>query len=353
MKIVISSRHFNPAYIGHMKAWYNLCVMCNYSVKLFFAIEYEAYFKDENYRYCTTIEDVESFSPDCAVVQNIGIENIELFKWCKKNKCYLFYILHEPYVGIKEMMKEGDKVPKHFAAHFLNLWLCKKADKVIICSKYASNNCKKYMRSIFKKTVVVPLLFMNDYDDNENVERKYFSMVGTYAISHGSDVFLEFIKKTYMNGLKMYFQIATRSDITNILSDPVYKQMESEGLLLVQQGRPLTEREICNAYRRSYVVWNGYRRSTQSGVLPNSYMQGTPVIATHLLSFEEFVKPGVTGVFINSFEYDDIHFAVSKIMNSEEYLNKNCRDFFMSNFYYASQVNTFCEIMKSINKSKK
>ena len=68
------------------------------------------------------------------------------------------------------------------------------------------------------------------------------------------------------------------------------KKMQDEGQLLVQQGRPLTEEEMSAAYRRSVATWNGYRRSTQSGVLPNAFMQGTPVIATKLGSFEEFVK---------------------------------------------------------------
>ena len=123
--------------------------------------------------------------------------------------------------------------------------------------------------------------------------------------------------------------------------------MKDEGILLFQQGRPLTEKEMCDAYRRSCAVWNGYRRSTQSGVLPNSYMQGTPVMATHLPSFDEFVIPGVNGAFIDSMRYEDIIKAIDEIAVYGEKIYIGCREYFMKHFYYGAQIDSFKEIIAS------
>ena len=352
MKIIISSRHFSPAFIGHMKAWYKLCEACGYTVKLFFAEEYEKYFFGEEYSYTTSLSEIEEFAPDYAVVQNIGFEDVELFRWCRKNKCYLFYILHEPYMGLSEILKEGNKAPKLLLASILNQWLCQKANKVIICSKYARSNCEKYMKSITRKLEYMPLLFLDDFEETAQTERQYISMIGTYAVSHGSDVFLHFMKEAYSRGLQLKFQIATRSDLKEQLSYPIYKEMEKEGALLLQQGRPLTEKEMCEAYRRSFVVWNVYRRSTQSGVLPNSYMQGTPVIASQLPSFEEFVIPERTGCFVESMEYKNILKAINEVINNGERINLGCREFFMKHFFYGSQIDSFREIIE-LSKTKK
>ncbi len=348
MNILIVSKHFSPGFIGHMKAWYKLSEACGYQVKLYFDQKYEEFFDAEEYHYSTEITEIENYRPNIAVVQNTGFENVEFFKWCKKNNCKVFYILHEPYMGMKELLKDGSYFIKQAVACVLNVWLCFKSKKIILCSKYAEENCRKYMKGSFRKKVFFPLLFLDYYDNNRTVDREYFSMIGTYAEPHGSDVFIKYIKAAYENGSKQKFQIATRSDISEMISDPIYKKMQQEGQLIIQQGRPLTEEEMCAAYRRSIATWNGYRRSTQSGVLPNAFMQGTPVIATKLGSFKEFVEPGKTGIFIDDFECDTITDAVNRIRKAGNVMNEECRKFFLVHFYYRNQVDTLKKIVEAV-----
>lgn len=349
MKLLIVSKHFSPGFIGHMKAWYRLCEECGYSVKLYFDEKYVDFFPERDYSYTIDINDITLFHPDIAVVQNTGFENVEFFNWCSKNSCKIFYILHEPYMGIRELLKDGNYFVKQAVACALNVWLCHKSERVILCSKYAESNCKKYMHSAAKKSAFLPLLFLDDYNETADIRREYFSMIGTYAEPHGSDVFIKYIKEAYESGSKQKFQIATRSDVSAMIADPVYQKMQENGQLIVQQGRPLTEAEMCAAYRRSIATWNGYRRSTQSGVLPNSFMQGTPVIATKLGSFEEFVIPECTGAFIDDFDCSTITTAVDNIYNAGRTINDECRKFFATHFYYRSQIENFKKIVESIN----
>lgn len=348
MNIIIVSLHFSPGFIGHMKAWYMLCERSGYNAIIYFDKQYLPFFDENEYKCIVNISDAQQYHPHIAIVQNTGFENISFFKWCTKSKCKLIYILHEPYMGMKEMIKDGNYFAKQAVACGLNVWLCHKSTKVILCSKYAEQNCKKYMKRAANKACNLPLLFLDEYDQKNKDNREYFSMIGTCAESHGSDIFISYIRHAYEKGYKQKFQIVTRSDISNRITDPVYKKMQDEGQLIIKQGRPLSEEEMSIAYRQSIATWNGYRRSTQSGVLPNAFMHGTPVVATRLGSFEEFVLPGRTGVFIDDFEYDTITNALETVRRAGDVMNNECRNYFLKFFYYNNQVDSFRTIIESL-----
>lgn len=347
--ILIVSLHFSPGYIGHMMAWYKLCENCGYKPMLFVDEQYSMYYKGTEYIYSTRIHDVKAFRPDFAVVQNTGFENVKFFKWCLKNRCKILYILHEPYMGFRELLKDGTYCVKQAVACILNTWLCSKSEKVILCSQYAEDNCRQYMKGAYKKKASFPLLFMDEYEE-KGEERKYFSMVGTYATPKGSDLFLRFVKESVLKGYNIDFQIATRTNLEELLKDDIFQKLMSEGKMIVQHGRNMTTAEINGAYRRSICCWNGYRRTTQSGVLPNAYMLGTPVLATKLGSFVEFVIPGKTGEFIDNEDAESIYKGYLKIKENSEEISRQCRQYFLDHFFYGNQTEVFKSIISSIQQ---
>lgn len=346
-RIAIVSLHFSPGFIGHMQAWYKMCELCELEPVLFFDKEYVKYFQDSEYKYTVNLVDFEAIKPDYAVVQNTGFENVSFFKRASQIGCKIFYILHEPYMGFKELLKDGTYCVKQLGACLLNIWLCNKSEKVIICSDYAERNCKKYMRGAYKKMVRFPLLFLDEYKEAQEI-RKYCSLIGTYAVSKGSDLFIRFIKESVKNGKDIDFQIATRSDLSEELKDSTLVDLMKKGKLIVQHGRNMTTEEINAAYGRSVCCWNGYRRSTQSGVLPNAFMMGTPVLATRLGSFEEFVESGVTGMFINNESVDSIFEGYQRIKNDSEKMSLACRNEFLTRFFYKNQATTFKRIINNL-----
>ena len=345
--ILIVSLHFSPGYIGHMMAWYKLCKQCGYKPLIYGDEQYSKYYDNSEYEFTTKKENLELYKPEYAIVQNTGFENVEFFKWCRKNRCKILYILHEPYMGVKELLKDGTYCIKQAVACILNVWLCKKSERVIVCSQYAEDNCRRYMKGTYKKASRFPLLFMDEYSD-EGEERKYFSLVGTFATPKGSDLFLKFIKESVNKGCDINFQIATRTNLDEQLKDETLQQLIRNGKLIVQHGRNMTTDEINAAYRRSICCWNGYRRTTQSGVLPNAYMLGTPVLATMLGSFVEFVVPGKTGEFIDNEDTDSIYNAYLKIREYSEEMSRQCRQYFLDHFFYGNQVKEFISIIDSI-----
>lgn len=346
MKILICSVHFGPGHTAHLDAYKHLLDECGFESALYLAPAYLKLFSDEKIKkdIITSLEDALKFKPDVVWLYNIGFEDRKFIRAFKQHS-KLVYVLHEPYMGIHEILKEGKNIPYMVVAALLNAWICSQSYRVVLSSAYAVANCKKYMPGTYQKSLTFPLIFPDKYISTS--KRQYFSMIGGYSDPHASDEFLSFVKESHQkNTIK--FQIVTRTDISEKLKDTVLQKMMKDGRLLIQHGRPLTEDEMNLAYRRSFCTWNAYRRSTQSGVLANSFMQGTPVMATHLGSFEEYVKNGETGVFVNDYNYETIFNAYQQIVQNVEKMTQCCRNTFLERFYYRSQIKRFKEIIESL-----
>lgn len=338
--------HFGPGHTAHLDAYKHLLDECGFESALFLAPAYLKLFSDEKIKkdIITSLEDALKFKPDVVWLYNIGFEDRQFIRAFKQHS-KLVYVLHEPYMGIHEILKEGKNIPYMVVAALLNAWICSQSYRVVLSSAYAVANCKKYMPGTYQKSLTFPLIFPDKYISTS--KRQYFSMIGGYSDPHASDEFLSFVKESHQkNTIK--FQIVTRTDISEKLKDTVLQKMMKDGRLLIQHGRPLTEDEMNLAYRRSFCTWNAYRRSTQSGVLANSFMQGTPVMATHLGSFEEYVKNGETGVFVNDYNYETIFNAYQQIVQNVEKMTQCCRNTFLERFYYRSQIKRFKEIIESL-----
>lgn len=346
MKVLIASVHFGAGHTAHLQAYQKLSEECGYETALYLHKDYMKLFNNIQGMLFFAEDEVRAFKPDVVWIYNTGTEDIELIKLAKKLHSRIVYVLHEPYMGFRELIKDGSYWWKQGAACVLNDWICRQSDKVVLSSKYAAKNCRKYMRGAYKKHVMFPLIF-EDEMAAEKEKRQYFSMASAYGESKASDEFLNFVKKSAgRNDIK--FLIATRTDISARISDPVLKKMIDSGRLIVQQGRPLTEDEMNTAYRTSIATWNAYKRSTQSGVLAHAFMQGSPVIATHVGSFDEYVVDGKTGTFIRDYSYLEIFNAYKRMEGNIETISSNCRNAFLHRFYYRNQEDRFRKIIESL-----
>lgn len=344
MKIIISSIKFAPGHIAHLKAYYHLCIECGYQTILYLDREYLKYINNNKYVIVTDLKAVIDINPDVVLLYNVAITAMKFVRICKLKGWKFFYVWHEPYPGWEQLLKEGRYIPKFVGAYCVSFYICRKSDEILLASEYAMGKCHKYAHALYKKAIKFPLVFMDEKrQSDEIVPRKYFSHIGAFCKSHGSLEFLNFVK--FSAGKSIMFQIATRTDITKYLNDPILQHMKRNRQLVVQQGRALTTEEINTAYCNSICVWNAYRRSTQSGVLANAFMLGTPVIASRLGSFPEFVKPGLTGEFINDYKTENILNAYYKISNNIDVMEKACRKQFLKKFYYKNKIELFKNIV--------
>lgn len=347
MKILFCSVHFGPGHTAHLNAYQKMLNECGFEAALYIDKRYLKLFNDVKGKFFYTLQEALNFHPDVIWIWNTGFENIKVIKEFRKINARVVYVLHEPFMGYRELLKDGNYWYRQAGASLLNYWICSKSDRVILSSKYAEVNCQRYSHNAYKKSTLYPLLYPDEFIQKS--ERKYFSMIGGYSDAHGSIYFLNFIKDSYEKN-DILFQIITRSDISEKLKDPILENMVQNGRLVIQQGRPLTEREMNEAYRSSICAWNGYVRSTQSGVLANSFMQGTPVMATHLGSFDEYVQDGKNGVFIDDFSYDSIFNAFQRVKGNMDEMVDNARNTFLTHFYYRNQEEKFKEIVEKLVK---
>lgn len=342
MKILVCSVHFGPGHTAHLNAYSKMLKECGFESALYVDRRYMKLFNDIDGKCIFNLQEALDFKPDILWIWNTGFENMNVIKAFKKIPTKIVYVLHEPYTGISEILKEGSSIIRASVAMLVNQWICSHSDHVIVSSLYAQQNCRKYMNGSYRKSTLFPLVFADEMV--EGLDRKYFSSIGAYATAHGTKYFFDFIKDSSDRN-NILFQVVTRSNITEQLKDPILQKMMKSGRLIVKQGRPLTEQEMNEAYRKSICTWNGYIRSTQSGVLANSFMQGTPVMATHLGSFDEYVQDGKNGVFIDDFSYDSIFNAFQRVKGNMDEMVENARNTFLTYFYYRNQEEKFKEIV--------
>lgn len=131
--------------------------------------------------------------------------------------------------------------------------------------------------------------------------------------------------------------------------DSVLTKMVDDGILRISYGKPLSNEEINMSFLRSICIWNGYRFVVQSGVLPKAYMFGTPVLATRVGSFPEFVQHGKNGFFLDSYNPVEIYEYLFKIKDSLQRMTVECRKTFEETFLWRANVERMKKIIERID----
>lgn len=354
MKAAISSLNFSPGHFSHIMAYAKLFEELGYSVTLWLHKDYEKIVQDNEFRM-VWYPNAFPESADVIFFANISTVNHKISRDFRKNGSKIIYLYHEPWESFGQYLKEGLKQAlKATAAHFFSIKTLKYSDLVIVPSNYAFNLYKKkdikYSKS--KKVVMIPLVFDDEVKGNIDIQKKeYFSYIGHAVEGHAFDVYVDLIKHIYQKGIKMKFEIATKTDIGKLLNrDEILQEMIKDGTLEIIHGRPLTNQEINRAYERSFCVWNMYRRSTQSGVLPKAYMFGTPVIAKPIGSFPEFVVEGETGFLIGDYDFEVVLKRIFDIQNRLDDISIKCREKFKRTFYWKAHVYRLQELLRNENQ---
>ena len=77
-------------------------------------------------------------------------------------------------------------------------------------------------------------------------------------------------------------------------------------------------------------------------------MMGTPVLATNIGSFREFVEPGITGEFIDIKDFDSIYKGYQRLCKENKSISKRCRMKFLEQFWFGNQCEKFVEILNTM-----
>jgi len=352
VKILISSLKFSPGHLSHIIGYAKLFKEIGYEVTLWLHESYKKMMPEENFQVMW-YPDFFPKNIDMLFLYNPSIVNRVVCKKLKQSGAKIIYLYHEPRRSFEQYLKEGLKraeALKVSAVHYYLAKVLKYTDLVIVPSNYAlklySKNDKKYNGNV----VMIPLLFDDELTGGLNIPKKeYFSYIGHAVKVHTFDKYIELVKWIYTSGSNMKFEIATRTDIgKTINNDEAIQKMISTGILKLSYGKPLTNMEINEAYERSFCVWNVYRVSTQSGVLPKAFMFGTPVVASSVGSFPEFVRNGENGYLVNDYDFENIYQRLLLIRENISTMSMNCRNTFENTFYWKAQITKMKEVLESL-----
>lgn len=351
MKAYISSRRFHPGHFSHMYA--------NYLMLVDLGLNPSFYINDGFNQMAGDLNKINLFSEFVAdkdfkflIVWFPSIQSLldMIFVRFFRKDTTIIYFFHEPYDSFRAYLKSGFgilKTIKISLASFFSLLLVALSDKVVLPSNAA---LKKYNQSydwLKKSHIRIPLLFGDELINrvNDFTKRPYISYVGTVADDHAFDEFVFFVARAVQENLftGLQFLIATRSDLPKWAKEKLAEAISS-GRLVVQSGRPLSNQEINGYYHSSMVVWNAYRRSMQSGVMPKAFMFGTPVLVSDFNQSEFFVNHE-NGELISQYNYDIIVLAITRIIENFAHYSECSREAFLKQYFYKTHAQEFLEFI--------
>ena len=185
------------------------------------------------------------------------------------------------------------------------------------------------------------------YDDERQerhtfMPRVYFSYIGTVAADHSFQEYLDFVCWALRENklLELKFMIGTKSEFE------VPEELKNSPRVSIRKGDPMTDEEINAYYASTYVVWNAYARTTQSGVLAKSFMFGTPALVLKK-NTNEFAHDGIEIKAIeNNSNKEEIAATVEAVMKDFNHYSENCRKQFLESFYYRKYNMEFERLVK-------
>ncbi len=339
MKVAVVSLKFSPGHVAHLQASLALFSSIADKAEMYIVPEYEPFFEDKkDIVFTQDIQKIANSGSDLVYIYNISTKNTVLIKACKKKGIKTAYVLHEPRGSIKELLAEGKDIVKTIGANLISGRICKKVDKVILASTTGMKNYEKYMIRCNRNYVFFPLILKDEYDDSVNIKREYFSFIGGFTEVHACKEFLKFMEYALKKDNKIKFLIATKTNIEKYMeSSNIFQEAIESGRLFIQAGRPMQTEEINRFYRQSICVWNAYNRSTQSSVLPNALMQGTPVIVNKNGAAKEIMEDKKACCYISMPPENELIFnCYLYIVGSLGVMENKAREVFLNKYCFSS-----------------
>lgn len=354
MKAILASHRFNPGHLSHLLANAKLLREVGYHVSFRWPCAYEKLGGLACKQPRATFGDVIHLEADGMYVLWFpslrGLLDVAFARVLSNSR--IVYVFHEPFTSFRSYRQAGFpliKVFKIFLVHLVSATIARLSHTIVLPSRNALGAFERRYKTTGVRTAVLPLMFD---DETERVpkqdERNYISYIGTVAEDHAFDEFVTFVDVALRNRLltgSTSFLIATRS----VLPDWALERLEPHmtgGRIVLRSGRPLTNGEINAAYAQSLVIWNAYKRSMQSGVLPKAYMFGTPVLVCESNRSEFFVD-GEHGVEVSArYEPSEMAAAVLRILADFDWYSHACRSAFLRHFHYRASAPVFLDAVR-------
>ena len=353
--IWVMSAKFAPGHFTHLIGLYQLCRSCGLTPSLLLDPGYTLFLKESpEYDHIALPLEKEGTAPDTLLIYNQSLQDLRIIGTLRKRNPVMKVILviHEPWNGYRAWLSDffhGREALRPTIAvmgrYVFARLLLPRVQTVLLPSQEAFRNYQKICARYNPNSAILPLLCSDEYSTTNIGEKKYFSFVSTATNSHNFKLFLDYVKYKSARDPEALFQIATRSDVSASLDSDLQDLMH-QGRLLINHAHSLSNTEINRTYASSNCTWMLYGRSTQSAALCKSFMFGSPVIASDIGSFQEFVDESSGIILKEGYSLEDIDQAYTRILANLKQYAQGARDAFFRLFHYEEYMESFQKILQ-------
>lgn len=347
MKAILVSKRFNPGHISHMEA------NCKLLEEQGFDVRYSVNERFLSFPDCGMQGKASGFADwialrrgDLFIVWYASVSVVFNLLFVRLfSRATTVYIYHEPYTSFSSYRAAGFswlKTVRVTAISMVSRVICALSDKIILPSERAFQAMPAAQRQPHRYAKINLMFGDESGPKTQGLAREFVSYIGTIAEDHAFDEFVHLMQASVADQalLPLRFLIATRSPVPE-KHRAVIDQCVSSGRLVLQAGRPMTNAEINHFYASSFVVWNAYRRSMQSGVLPKAYMFGTPVLVS-TSNQSEYFQEGIHGALLSApYTLQEFQRAISWLQAEWPAISGNCRAQYVQNFDYHALSSSF------------
>ena len=217
--------------------------------------------------------------------------------------------LHDPYKENKRLYGRSRRF-YYIAVEFIQKLTVLYSDYVISPSKLSAYLYKREYKKTNAKNFIAPLL-VPDLRKADNNSRHFFSIVGSIHTATGHDRFFKLVEYAYKNRMNYNFAIISSTDINKYF--PKLNLQEFPNLKVINNDT-ITDAAINELVSKSYAIFRLDSDVTQSGVIPVSFMNKTPVIARNIPGLKQHIDHQNNGLLIPfECEISDFLWAMNEI----------------------------------------
>ena len=266
------------------------------------------------------------------IIYNISIYNslIFLISYCFGIKKRVL-ILHEPYKEKSDI--QGLFVKLYFLlAELIQRLPISLSTHIVLMSPNGEeifrSNFRKYSGKVIGANLMVPDLL---HEETPIKLRKFYTVVGRFNNIKKIDYFLDFISWSVKHNNNHNFLIVTSSNISKQIK--LLPNEVSEVIKIINPDK-LSDEVICDALLSSKATFLLQPVITQSGVLPFSFMCGTPVIALNNKGFSQYINNKQNSFLVEDpANFEEIQSSISFLESNFEDISSNARKTYLNNFH--------------------
>ncbi|WP_274364315.1 glycosyltransferase family 4 protein [Paenibacillus thermotolerans] len=224
-----------------------------------------------------------------------------------KKKIKIIYSIHDP------ITQPGEKVTKIQQAN-VNLIINRLSDHLVVFGKGHKNMLEQ------KKVYNVSNIRLGEFKQHatkpyEINPEGFVLLYGRIRRYKGIPYFIKTAEYVYKRNKNIKFVLAGSGDISKYYNGP----LDLPNLVIM--NRFIEDDEIRDLIINSKVVLLPYTFASQSGVIPEVYSYGRPVITTDVGCLSEMVEHGVTGYLVQPEDYISMGERILEIYRNDEKLN--------------------------------